>query len=374
MGRALGRSRRSRGLSASSPSGGVGIYPGLCLGIVVAVLVVAAGCGGGGRAAEPETGPEQATSVPDLTPLEQALALLPDVEALRAQVLFGDLALLRERYASPSALREALAGVWLPDALAGATGPGWRRSFGFGLGAIERFVAGGFHPEEAAVLLGEFDAAAIRAQLGAGGYARAAGLLSRGDDGEIDPATPVGRLALASLNRVAVRGRRLVASSTSELARAVLAARGQSLPAGDADLALAARAVGGATAAVVLPSEFVRPPTGVLVAPLVLGNASLVAVGLDDRGPRERVVTIVLVYGNEAEARDDASTLAEHLAGTALPVRSGVTFGELLERLAVRIEGGRAVVVTGTITAGESPGLWRGLLESGDLAVLVRPG
>lgn len=298
------------------------------------------------------------------------LALLPDEDALRRQVLFGDLERLRAAYPEAAAFGEALTGVWLSDALVGANGPLWRKQYGFGLGRVDRFVSGGFHPREAAVALGRFKPAKVQATLEKHGYKRRGELMAKGKDGSVDVETPVGRLALSSLDRIAVEADRLVAASTTALAKATLAPA--ATLAGHEDLVLAARALADVTSAIVLPPELVRPPSGVPVEILATEPASLVAAGLDDQGPESRTVKVVLVYDGAAEAEADAQVFRERLAATPLTgEQAEETFGDLLGDLAVEVVG-RVVVVTGLLAPEAIPGAWRGLLERGDLAVLVR--
>jgi hypothetical protein len=348
-----------------------GVLLGL-LALGAALALFTGGCGGGGRA-------EEAASVTESVPpplleggaVEEALALLPASEALRRQILFGDLERLRAAHPEASDYGLALSGVWLPDALVGANGPLWRKAYGFGLGPVDRFVAGGFHPEEVTVAVGRFEPERTKARLRKNGYKARGGLLRRGADGSIDTETPVGRLALSALNRVAVEPERLVAASTTALAKAAFSP--VSTFAEDESVALAARVLGDVTSAVILPAELVRPPSGVPVEYLAAAPAELVAAGLDDGGPADRLVKIVLVYGLAAEAAADAQTFEARIAAAPLVTQERSTFGDLLEDIAVQVLGERAVAITGRLAPGEQPGAWRGLLERGDLAVLVRP-
>lgn len=338
--------------------------------LLALAAVVALGACGGGKDGGPAEVVTAGGAQSEPTPLLRSLERLPAVEALRRQVLFGDLARLRAAYAEPEQLTAALPGLWLPDALAAADKAAWRRRFGFGLAAVERFVAAGFHPEEAAVLTGRFKPGRVREALRQTGYRRQGRLLARGADGEVDASSPAGRLALSALNRVSVTRGRLVAASSARLARATLDPK-MSLGE-DADLSAAALALGEVTAAVILPADLVRPAAGVLIATLAEEPALLLGVGVDDRGPAERIFRATLVYRSPSEAQREAAAIGSAFASAEVPTRPGVTFGDLFEGLEARVAAGRAVVLEGRIADGELTGVWRGLLESGDLAVLVR--
>jgi hypothetical protein len=330
--------------------------------LLLAVLVVVA-CGGED---EPEGAPPAAAQP---TPVLEALRLLPDEEPLHRQVLFGDVARLRQAYAGSDQLNVALAGLWLPDALAGATRPVWGRAYGFRLAAVDRFVAAGFHPEAVAVLTGRFEPAEVRATLRANGYRRRNGMLTRGGDGSVETDSSAGRLALSSLDRVAVREGTIVAASTTELARATLEL--ESSLADDPDLAAAAHALGPVTAAVILPADLVRPPVGELVVPVVEEPVLILGVGVDDRGGSDRIFKVALVYEAPAAAEQEAERLADAFADAEVPTRAGQHFSDLFEEPSAEVVGDRAVLLQGRIADFELAGVWRGLLETGDLSVLV---
>jgi hypothetical protein len=76
------------------------------------------------------------------------------------------------------------------------------------------------------------------------------------------------------------------------------------------------------------------------------------------------------VYRSREEAAAEAEAFGE-LAASSLPGRSE-TFGDLLGDLQARVESERVVVIRARLPALAGAGLWRGLLERGDLAVLVR--
>jgi hypothetical protein len=118
------------------------------LAVVAACLGLAAAACGGGDA----EGGTPAAAAP--APVLDALRLLPDEKPLRRQILFGDPAQLREIYGGTGNLGDAMTGLWLPDALAGAELPSWGRRYGFRLGSVDTFVAAGFHPRAVAVLAG----------------------------------------------------------------------------------------------------------------------------------------------------------------------------------------------------------------------------
>jgi hypothetical protein len=351
--------------SSGPPRGGLGA-------IVVALIALAslaAACGGG------EPAPAQIVTAggatPEATPLVAALGRLPDAPGARQQILFGDLVRLRNAYGEDG-VGDALAGVWLPDALAGAGEPSWRKEFGFGIRAVDRFAATGFHPDETAVLTGRFRAPRVRETLRANGWRRRGALFTRGADGSVNDGTAAGRLALSSLNRVAVARARLVAASTTALGRATLSP--EATLGEDPDIGTLAEALGRVTGAAIVPAGLVRPPTGVVVAPLATAPALLVGAAVDDRGPDERVLRIALLYAEPAQAQSDAAAIASAFPAADVPTREGKRFGDLLTGIETRVVSDRVVLVEGTIAEGELTGIWRGLLESGDLAVLVRQG
>jgi len=333
------------------------------LAVVAACLgLAAAACGGG----DPEGGTPAAAGQ---APVLDALRLLPDEKPLRRQILFGDPAQLREIYGGTGNLGDAMTGLWLPDALAGAELPSWGRRYGFRLGSVDTFVAAGFHPRAVAVLAGRFQPDQVRAALGSSGYERRDGVLVRGKDGSVDSESKAGRLALSSLDRVAVSRERIVAASRTRLARATLSV-GSSLAA-DPSLAAAARALGPVTAAVIFPAELVRPASGVLVVPVVDEPVRLLAVGIDDRGGSERFFKAALVYGTADEAESEAESLADAFGDAEVPTRAGERFSDLFEDLEAGVVG-RAVLLEGRIADFELAGVWRALLETGDLSVLVQ--
>ena len=131
-------------------------------------------------------------------------------------------------------------------------------------------------------------------------------MLRRGADGALDAGTPAGRLALSSLNRVVVTKKRLTAASTTALAQ--VAATPAATPAEDEDFAAAADALGDVTAAAFFPTDIIRPLGGALVIPIARHPSVLLAIGVDDRGPDDRVVKLVLVHTAPSDAREDADT------------------------------------------------------------------
>lgn len=298
------------------------------------------------------------------------LALLPDQASLHRQVLVADLARLRAAYGTGGAFRAALAGVWLPDALVGGAGPLWRRSFGFDLSNIQRFAAAGFHPAESLVGSGHFQPSQVRAALRRRGYMDQNGVLAYGADGSIDPTTAAGRLTLSSLDRVLVSPTKLRAASTSALARAA-PLRSASLAA-DVNLAAAASALGPVTSAAVFPAQTVRPPSGVLFTPIAERPARLLAVALDDAGPTRRTIKIALVYRSPVDARADAAVFNARLPRATLSDDPHTRFADIASGLRARVTSARVVLISGVLRNQVKPGIWRGLLERGNLAVLVR--
>jgi hypothetical protein len=327
------------------------------------VLTVAA-CGG----TESSDGSDSAGSRE--RPLAEGLALLPDKPELRRHVLVGDLERLRRAYPAPRERRAAFAGVWLPDALAGAGGALWRKSFGLRLDDVSSFASAGFHPAEVTVTEGEFSLAQVRGALRRSGYRAAGRTLMRGADGSIDSSTTAGQLSLSALNRVIATPRRVTAASTSELLRAA-ESPSQTLAA-DNDFAEAANALDPITSAILLDATLVQPPSGVPTPILTSFPARLVAVGLDDLGPSSRTIKIALVYDSADQARADAASIERDLPSTSLPGARGATFADLASEWRVMADD-RAVVVTASLPPNGSPGTWRSLVDRGDLAVLVRP-
>jgi hypothetical protein len=309
--------------------------------LLLSLLLSASGCGGGHDDRAPRS-----VAHPTRGPLEE-LRALPDLPRLRSQILLGDLTRLRGAYPRPSAFRRALAGVWLPDALAAGGG---RTTFGFGLDDVSWFGAAGFHPREVAVLGGRFARSDVRAALLARGYDVRGRLLAIGSDGSIDPSSPAGRLVLSALDRVDVTRRRLVAASTTTLATGA-GGRAPRMSA-NPDLRMAVRALGEVTGAVIKPARLILPSLGVPVTPVVENRARWFAAGIDDRGPGRRTLRLALVYGSRSQAHEDAGVLRERLARTSLP-RSGKSFGEILAGLSVRVTEGRAVAIDGRLRPGE---------------------
>lgn len=147
---------------------------------------------------------------------------LPNDPALKRVILMADVRRRQRAYPSPVAFEAALAGVWLPDALAAGNTALWRESFGFGLADVGRVAAAGFHPRPVMDADGRFDRTLVRSRLGARGYGTEAELMRHGAGGSIDLGTAAGRLALRALDRVAVSPARLIAASTTALATSAL--------------------------------------------------------------------------------------------------------------------------------------------------------
>jgi hypothetical protein len=198
------------------------------------------------------------------------------------------------------------------------------------------------------------------------GYTRASGLWARGADGSIDTTTSTGRVALSSLDRMSVTQDRLVAASRTALAAAALGP-GPSL-AGDPDVAAAVDALGHITGAAFFPAAKILPVLGVPITALVERSARVLAIGVDDTGPSARALKIALVYASAADAQVDAKILDARLARTALSDLPHMHFRDLAAGLRARVAAARVVLVSGKLRAGESPGIWRALLERGDLA------
>jgi hypothetical protein len=323
------------------------------------VLAVAA-CGG-------TESPEGAS--PRERPVAEGLALLPDEPELSQHVLVADLERLRRGYSTPLVHRAALTGVWLPDALVGADGALWRRSFGLRLDDVSSFASAGFHPAELTVAEGAFWPARIRSSLLRSGYRTAGRMLLRGADGSVDASTRAGQLSLSALNRVIASRTRVTAASTSELLRT---ADSRTTLAADKDFAAAGDGLDPITSAIVLDASLVRPPSGAPTPILTAFPARLVAVGIDDLGPSSRTIKIALVYKSADQALADAAAIDRDLPATSLPGAEGTTFSDIASDWRVGAKG-RTVVITALLPPSGKPGIWRSLVDRGDLAVLVRP-
>jgi hypothetical protein len=326
--------------------------------LAVTATLVAAGCGGPGSSEPSRAGP-----------VSRALAHVPDSEGARERVLVADLDRLRGAYPGAGGIAPVLADVWLPDALAGADRPLWKQAFGLDLTHVSLVAAAGFHPASLMVAEGRFAPERIGRALEERGYADEGDSWSRGLDGSVDVSSEVGRLTLSSADRLAAGRDLLVAASTTSL---LLDAQAPAATlADDPTYADAARALDPITSAALVRPQLVRPPAGVPVTQLTNAVPELVGVGIDDLGPEGRTLKIVLVYGSEADATADGERIAERIATATAP-----NGGPLAE-----IDGGWDVSVDKTVVrlagvepAGSQPGQWRGLFESGDLALIVKSG
>lgn len=335
----------------------------LALASVLCALGPAA-CGGGGGDGGGSDGGAHAA------PLADGFDLLPDEPELRRHALVADLDRLRRAYRDTGAFEDALTGVWLPDALSGARQPLWKTTFGIALEDVSIFASAGFHPAEIAVARGSFVPSAIGRALTRRGYERREGSYVRGSDGEIDASTAAGRLALASLNRVVPSRARVLAASTSALVRS---ARSPTASLADRpEFAALAKALDPITAVIVLDAGLVRPPSGVPTRIITRHPARLVGVGLDDGGRAGRTLKIALVYDETADAREDAELIEGELATTVLPGLPGTRFADIASEWDVG-DSGPAILITADLPPGESSGVWRDLVERGDLAPFVRP-
>ena len=215
----------------------------------MALVGAAAGCGGPGGSADTASADRQ---------LAHGLALLPDKPTLRRHVLVADLDRLRAAYGSATLPARALVGIWLPDALVGATRPLWRRSFRLDLDYVSSFASAGFHPAEVMVAEGRFARQLMRTR--ESGYEPRGDTLARGADASFDASSEAGRLALNALDRVIASKARVIAASTSALADA--AAEPSRTLADQRNLARFERALDPITSAVILDASLVRPPSG----------------------------------------------------------------------------------------------------------------
>lgn len=300
----------------------------------------------------------------------RSLALLPNLPDLRRHVLIADLSRLREAYPEGDAFRRALIGVELPDALSGAGDQLWRTHFGLAISDVSSFVSAGFHPAEVAVASGGFSRQVIASRLRRSGYVERGRTFARGADGSIDPSTAEGRLSLSALNRLVVTPTHVVAASSSILARA--ATSPSTSLADEKSFADAAAAIDPVTSAAFFDARLVRPPSGVPVSGIAQHPARLVAIGIDDHGNDQRVVKIVLVYGDDRQAAADAALIEKRLAGSPLLGTQGTRFSDLSSDWTVTADG-TTVTLSGLLPAGADPSIWRSMAERGDLAILVRP-
>lgn len=335
------------------------LRPGLALVAVVALTVAA--CGGTGDSDDP-VAPQRGVA--------RTLALLPDESGLRRHALVADLSRLRTAYPQADAFQRALLAVELPDALAGAAGPLWPAQFGLSISDVSSFAAAGFHPGEIAVAAGTFPRQRIAARLRQSGYTEQGGILSHGADGSIDPSTDAGRLSLSALDRVIVTPSRLVAGSTTALARA--AAAPATTLAENGGFAAAAAAIDPVTSAAFFDAGLLRPPSGVPVTVIAEFPARLVAIGVDDQGADRRVIKIVLVYEDGDQAAADAEAIEDRLPGSRLIGAQTGRFSDVSSEWSVAAEG-PAVTISGRLPPGADPAVWRTLVERGDLAIIVRP-
>ncbi len=183
---------------------------------------------GGGRArrvagqsasaATPEAAPASADSLTELLRFVPALVLgaLDDAGALAtfadsaAQLAAVDVAVPASRD-DPGFGRwvAATSGLALADTLQYAFGPEWREAFGWDGFAVDRSLQLGQPPATVTIRQGQFDRGAIDAALSAQGYATveipgAAVVWSRSPEPDFDLSSDVGRLALGSMNTVAL--------------------------------------------------------------------------------------------------------------------------------------------------------------------------
>jgi hypothetical protein len=172
-----------------------------------------------------------------------------------------------------------------------------------------------------------------------------------------------------ALNRVIASRTHVTAASTSELLRT---ADSRTTLAADRDFAAAADALDPITSAIVLHASLVQPPSGVPTPILTAFPANLVAVGIDDLGPSSRTVKIALVYESADQAQADAAAIERDLPATSLPGAEGTTFSDIASGWRVGAKG-RMVSFTALLPPSRKPGIWRSLVDRGDLAVLVRP-
>ena len=329
------------------------------VGFLVGLALVVAGCGSSGLgAAENKVGPMAA-----------GFATLPNRPQVLRSVIIVDVGRLRRAYRRTSGFRRALQGVWLPDAAVGVVSPAWRRSLGFGLDDLESVASAGYHPSSVMVAAGTFSPERVRSALEGSGCRAKGDRIACHRDGAFDARTPTGRLVLSAVNQVRPSRTRLITASTAALERAA-EAPGRTL-ADDEGFAALAAALDPVTSAVVLDAHLVRPPTGVPAAILPRFAARRIAAGIDDRGSGQRTLKLGLLYDRADEAESDAATIRSRIASTRLSGAVGDRFSDVAAGWKVIAEG-RVVKITATLPSGADPGTWRYLVESGDLATLVR--
>lgn len=116
-----------------------------------------------------------------------------------------------------------------------------------------------------------------------------------------------------------------------------------------------------------------RPPSGVLFTPIAQRPARLLAVALDDVGPGRSTIKIALVYRGPADARADADVFNHRLPRATLSDDPHTRFHDIASGLRAQVASARVVLITGRLRNPKKRGIWRELLERGDLAVLVQP-
>ena len=326
---------------------------------------------GSGRVRRRRRAPDVAVPAADRgAPVIDALQLLPDVEPLHRQVLFGDPGRLREVYGDAAELNDALAGLWPPDVprRSGAR-PAWGARLRFRLASVDSYVAARFTPrrQQCSSVCSSpprFGQLCARAGTGAAAACSCAGGTARSTR---SPASAV--LRCSSLDRIAVRRQRIVAASSTALARATLSPD-PSLAA-DPDLSTAARAIGPVTAAVIFPAELLRPATGF---------SSCRSRRRPPKWSRSVSTTAALPTGSsrppsstEARRRRRGCPRASRRRSPRPRCRPGRTSTSRTcsRKLEADVVAGRAVLLQGRIADFELAGIWRALLETGDLAVLV---
>ena len=172
------------------------------------------------------------------------------------------------------------------------------------------------------------------------------------------------------MNRVVISPRRVIAASTTLLSQAARSPK-NTLAARDA-FSAAATALDPITSAIVLDAQLVRPPFGVPYETLPQHSADLVAVGIDDAGSEGRTLKIALVYSDPEQARSDAQLIERDLESTELPGAPGTRFADIASEWNVTADD-RVVLITASLSPEQQSGIWRLLVERGDLAPFVRP-
>lgn len=268
----------------------------------------------------------------------------------------------------------------------------WQETFGYGPLAVSREVWSSRPPWGFSVMEGNFDEALIVSRLKGLGYKEKEhnGTIyySHLGDYEVDFTSPVTRLALAQMNRVAVEGYTIIAAPADKIFFTVLdtwQGKARSLRDIPAYLALA-HSMGDLVSAAILPRSEALKPGDALWDPRSyykfakgwgrLHDYQLVGLGYRTDG-EERAMVIALFYGDPLAAAADAQELKKRLEDyivfTALPQRKDtplMNFCQATEPQVIRWKQSSALAVECKFRA-DAPNLWSFMVEFRDLLFLV---